>query len=121
MDVSRSGRVRKKSSLLLDYDTAENVQAEDITIKTKEMSPEEVLESLDGLVESNFSDSLASTIVNAGKALYLSIWKQPSEEYKKGQQMRFLPLFYIICFCNVIWIWDNKTSIWDRKLWSKST
>ena len=99
MDVSRSGRVRKKSSLLVDYDTAENVQlpAEDNLTKAAETSTEELLESLDGLVESNFSDSLASTIVNAGESLYLSIWKQPNKEYKKGERMKFLPLFYVIC------------------------
>ena len=96
MDVSRSGRVRKKSSLLLDYDTAENVQAEDNATKPKELEPGEVLESLDGLVESNFSDSLASTIVNAGETLYLSVWKQPNEEFKKSERLSFLPLFYVI-------------------------
>ena len=99
MDVSRSGRRRKKSSLLVDFDTTEASQnaIDENVLKPLEISPEEILEGLDGLVEENFRDSLASTIVTTGKSLYLSIWKQPQENWKKNVRMSFLPLFYIIC------------------------
>ena len=75
MDVSRSGRRRKKSSLLVDFDTTEASQnaTDENVLKSLEISPEEILEGLDGLVEENFRDSLASTIVTTGKSLYLSI------------------------------------------------
>ena len=97
--VSRSGRVRKKSSLLADYDTAEGlqIQIEENSTKNSGTSTEELLESLDGLVESNFRDSLASTIVSTGESLYLSVWKQPTELFSRGDRMKFLPLFYVIC------------------------
>ena len=99
MDVSRSGRLRKKPSLLNDYDTAENSQVhlEELPRKGSDTSTEEVLESLDSLVESNFNETLASTIVNSRESLYLSIWKQPNDNYRQSVRMKFLPLFYVVC------------------------
>ena len=79
MERTRSGRIRKKSSMLVDYDTPEKLQNEpDSNEDQGETSTaEELLESLDSLVESHFSDSLASTIVSSNGALHLSIWAQP--------------------------------------------
>ena len=60
---------------------------------------QDVLEALDSLVESQFSDSLASSIVATNTSLYLSVWKQPRTQAKGNDRelgMNYLPLFYII-------------------------
>ena len=98
MDVSRAGRVRKKSSALLDYDVSKNSEVQNDEHEIEVASEESLLKSVSSLVESNFKDSLTSTIVKTGDSLYLSIWKSPNKMTSdKRMTMKYLPLFYVIC------------------------
>ena len=61
---------------------------------------QDILEELDSLVESHFRDNLASSIVQTGSNLFISIWKPPQTETSCGgvreMSMKYLPLFYVI-------------------------
>lgn len=60
---------------------------------------QDILEALDGLVESHFRDNLASSIVQTNNNLFISIWKSPQVQTKPGAReinMKYLPLFYVI-------------------------
>ena len=65
-----------------------------------ETKTQDILEALDSLVESHFRDNLASSIVQTGSNLFISIWKPPQDETSCGgvreMSMKYLPLFYVI-------------------------
>ena len=63
-------------------------------------SPEVLLDYLDSLIETAFGDCLASTVAVAAQSMHLSLWKQPTKTFIKGERMEYLPLFYIICSIN---------------------
>ena len=61
---------------------------------------QDILEELDSLVESHFRENLASSIVQTGSNLFISIWKPPQAETlcsgDREMSMKYLPLFYVI-------------------------
>ena len=60
---------------------------------------QDILESLDSLVESHFRENLVSSIVQTNNNLFISIWKPPQAEASCGDRemnMKYLPLFYVI-------------------------